>query len=111
MQLEPSTAPGTCAKRRKIEAPTVFMPNSTPLGQTEEAMSLMLQHTTNTVLITLADAKGRRERMMNEMKSVHLPERESSLKLVNSFIDALINVSDSLKIVQSALFVRKDGPP
>ncbi|KAL2631948.1 hypothetical protein R1flu_016634 [Riccia fluitans] len=112
-QLERSAELGTSSKRRKIQGPPglPFLPFLPPAGQTEEAMSLMLQQTTNTVLSTLASAKGRRERMLQEVSRVTSPEKDSSLKLVNSFIDALDNVSDSLEIVQSALFDKRSKEP
>ncbi|KAL3689861.1 hypothetical protein R1sor_016170 [Riccia sorocarpa] len=99
---------GTCAKRRKTEGPLGFpvLPFAPPAAQTEEAMSLMLQQTTDTVLSTLEAAKGRRDRMLLEVGKSNAPETETSVKLVSSFIDALDNVSDSLKTVQSALFIK-----
>ncbi|CAM6083529.1 unnamed protein product [Calypogeia fissa] len=95
---------------RKVQRPK-FIPLLPQMAQSEEAMSAMLQHTTNTVLETLSEAKERRDQMLENAKKVELPEEQTTLNLMSRFIDALINVSDSLQLVQSALFPSSEGPP
>ncbi|CAM6115865.1 unnamed protein product [Calypogeia fissa] len=94
---------------RRVQRPK-FIPLLPQMAQSEEAMSAMLQHTTNTVLETLSEAKERRDQMLENAKKVELPEEQTTLNLMSRFIDALINVSDSLQLVHSALFPSSEGP-